>query len=84
MERGRAFAYNKSTKSETQIGARGFVAVEVVWRLGAWLVFGLFFVGLFHVRCFTKVARHVKQSCIFNKVTKSTGASDVCITPFDE
>lgn len=38
----RAFCVQQITKSETQIGARGFVAVEVVWRLGAWLAFGLF------------------------------------------
>lgn len=37
-----AFAYNKSTKSETQIGARGFVAVEVMWQLGVWLILGFF------------------------------------------
>lgn len=30
-----------STKSETQIGARGFVAVEVMWQLGSLAYFGL-------------------------------------------
>lgn len=37
-----AFAYNKSTKTETQIGARGFVAVEVMWQLGVCLILSFF------------------------------------------
>lgn len=52
------------------------------WAPGLFLAF--FSLDSSMSRCFTKVARHVKQSCISNKVTKSTGGSDVCITPFDE
>lgn len=41
-ERGLVRLRTTSTKSETQIGARGFVAVEVMWQLGVWLILGFF------------------------------------------
>lgn len=37
-----AFARTTNPLSETQIGARGFVAVEVMWQLGSLAYFGLF------------------------------------------